>query len=155
MLVSCADDKTVKLHDVQSASTLHTFPELKGSTTRVAFHPSGTCIATAGSDSSVRVSLQDFSHVPFFLLLHLLFSSFFLCHFFFITDRYDSDDVRLKKKKKMFYDIYLICFLYRFMTFVQGNCYSTMLPTLVRYMISHSIHLVGICTFLYLIFHVN
>lgn len=82
MLVSCADDKTVKLHDVQSASTLHTFPELKGSTTRVAFHPSGTCIATAGSDSSVRVSLQDFSHVHIFLLLHLLFSSFFLCHFF-------------------------------------------------------------------------
>lgn len=56
MLVSCADDKTVKLHDVQTASTIHSFPELKGSSNHVAFHPSGTCIAVANTDNSVKVN---------------------------------------------------------------------------------------------------
>lgn len=100
MLVSCADDKTVKLHDVQSASTLHTFPELKGSTTRVAFHPSGTCIATAGSDSSVRVSLQDFLYVHFFLVFLVFLSLLFLSVTFLLLIDVIQVMLDLKEKEK-------------------------------------------------------
>ena len=69
ILVSCADDKTVKLHDVQTASKLHSFPDLRGSSTCVAFHPSGTCIAAANSDNSVRVS--KFHYFIFFVNVYV------------------------------------------------------------------------------------
>ena len=55
MLVSCADDKTVQVHDTLNATTLHTFTELKTSCTHVAFHPSGSCIASASKDGVVKV----------------------------------------------------------------------------------------------------
>ncbi|CAD5115146.1 DgyrCDS4150 [Dimorphilus gyrociliatus] len=55
MIASGSDDKTVKLWDRQSGDCIQTLKEPSGYINHVAFHPSGTCVAAASSDSSVRV----------------------------------------------------------------------------------------------------
>lgn len=55
MIASGSDDKSVKLWDRQSGDCIQTLKEPSGYINYVAFHPSGTCIAAASSDSSIRV----------------------------------------------------------------------------------------------------
>ncbi|RXG59716.1 POC1 centriolar protein-like A [Armadillidium vulgare] len=55
MLISCADDRTVKLHDINSSTTIHSFHELRGSPLCVTFHPSETSVAVGNSDRSVKI----------------------------------------------------------------------------------------------------
>jgi centriolar protein POC1 len=77
LIVSGSDDKTVKLWDRQSKECVHTFheqggyvepktifcsmignfvfPAFSSFVNHVAFHPSGTCIAAASTDSTVKV----------------------------------------------------------------------------------------------------
>jgi len=53
--VSASDDKTIKLWDRNSKECIHTFNEYSGYVNSVAFHPSGTFIATGSTDSTVKI----------------------------------------------------------------------------------------------------
>ena len=55
LIASCSDDCTVKLWDVTSKSSIHTFQDHKGPVNSVRFHPDGTCVAAGSSDHSVKI----------------------------------------------------------------------------------------------------
>lgn len=55
LIVSCSDDKTVKIWDRNTNECMHTFYEPHGFLNEVAFHPSGTCIGGGCTDASVKI----------------------------------------------------------------------------------------------------
>jgi WD40 repeat protein len=55
VVVSGSDDKTVKLWDLTSKTCVKTYWDHLGIVSSVAFHPSGTIIATASTDRSIKL----------------------------------------------------------------------------------------------------
>ena len=54
-LVSCSDDKTVRLWSPGQPGPLHTFALSKGFGHHVEFHPSGACVGVATSANTVEI----------------------------------------------------------------------------------------------------
>lgn len=54
-IASCSDDKTTKLFDVISHECIHTFTEMKGSGTCLAWHPNANLVAVGLTNSRVKV----------------------------------------------------------------------------------------------------
>lgn len=56
MIASCSDDKTIRLFDERTGSTIHVFgKEPKGFAQHIAFHPTGTCLGAGTSDNKVKI----------------------------------------------------------------------------------------------------
>ncbi len=55
LAVTGSDDKTVKLWDLATHQTVHTFYEHSGAVMSVKFHPHGSVIATGSADNSIKL----------------------------------------------------------------------------------------------------
>ncbi|XP_027698267.1 POC1 centriolar protein homolog B [Vombatus ursinus] len=55
LIVSCSEDKTVKIWDTTNKLCINSFTDSEGFANFVSFNPSGTCIASAGSDHTVKL----------------------------------------------------------------------------------------------------
>ncbi|XP_063111351.1 POC1 centriolar protein homolog B isoform X4 [Cavia porcellus] len=55
LIVSCSEDKTVKIWDTTNKQCVNNFSDSVGFANYVDFNPSGTCIASAGSDHTVKI----------------------------------------------------------------------------------------------------
>ncbi|XP_078075776.1 POC1 centriolar protein homolog B isoform X5 [Mustelus asterias] len=55
LVVSCSDDRTVRIWDTVSRECINTFTDHTGFANFVDFNPSGTCIASAGTDNTVKL----------------------------------------------------------------------------------------------------
>ncbi|XP_021498880.2 POC1 centriolar protein homolog B isoform X3 [Meriones unguiculatus] len=55
LIVSCSEDKTVKIWDTASKQCVNNFSDSVGFANFVDFNPTGTCIASAGSDHTVKI----------------------------------------------------------------------------------------------------
>ncbi|XP_073863609.1 POC1 centriolar protein homolog B isoform X11 [Macaca fascicularis] len=55
LIVSCSEDKTIKIWDTTNKQCVNNFSDSVGFANFVDFNPSGTCIASAGSDQTVKV----------------------------------------------------------------------------------------------------
>ncbi|GAB1295526.1 POC1 centriolar protein homolog B [Apodemus speciosus] len=55
LIVSCSEDKTIKIWDTTNKQCINNFSDSVGFANFVDFNPNGTCIASAGSDHAVRV----------------------------------------------------------------------------------------------------
>ena len=54
LAVSAGDDKSVRVWDVASKRLVRSYEDPQASINAVAFHPDGTCVATGGSDNTVK-----------------------------------------------------------------------------------------------------
>lgn len=63
--VSCGDDKTVRLWDVSTQESLHTFFDHDGSVIQARFHPDGTCVAACSADRTIKVR-HNGEHEPYY-----------------------------------------------------------------------------------------
>ncbi|XP_069908788.1 POC1 centriolar protein homolog B isoform X7 [Oryctolagus cuniculus] len=55
LIVSCSEDKTVKIWDTTNKQCVNNFSDSVGFANFVDFNPNGTCIASAGSDHTVKI----------------------------------------------------------------------------------------------------
>lgn len=55
MLLSCSDDKSAKLWDIEKATISVNFPEHKASVLTCKFTPDGTCVAGGSIDGTIKV----------------------------------------------------------------------------------------------------
>jgi len=53
--VSCSEDKTIKIWDTTNKQCVNNFSDSVGFANFVDFNPNGTCIASAGSDHTVKI----------------------------------------------------------------------------------------------------
>lgn len=55
LIVSCSEDKTIKIWDTTNKQCVNNFSDSVGFANFVDFNPNGTCIASAGSDHAVKI----------------------------------------------------------------------------------------------------
>lgn len=55
LIASGSDDKTVRVWDINKGKEITMFYDHVSSVNGVQFHPNGTCIATCGADSKIKV----------------------------------------------------------------------------------------------------
>ncbi|XP_076967689.1 POC1 centriolar protein homolog B isoform X6 [Tamandua tetradactyla] len=55
LIVSCSEDKTIKIWDTSNKQCINNFSDFVGFANFVDFNPNGTCIASAGSDHTVKI----------------------------------------------------------------------------------------------------
>ncbi|KAF3814585.1 hypothetical protein GH733_017743, partial [Mirounga leonina] len=55
LIVSCSEDKTIKIWDTTNKQCVNNFSDSVGFANFVDFNPNGTCIASAGSDHTVKI----------------------------------------------------------------------------------------------------
>uniref|UniRef100_A0A9L0RK51 POC1 centriolar protein homolog B n=1 Tax=Equus caballus TaxID=9796 RepID=A0A9L0RK51_HORSE len=55
LIVSCSEDKTIKIWDTTNKQCVNNFSDSLGFANFVDFNPNGTCIASAGSDHTVKI----------------------------------------------------------------------------------------------------
>lgn len=58
LAVSGSDDKTVRVWDVATRQCIRVYDDHSGYVNSVAFHPDGTCVASAGTDNAIKVRLH-------------------------------------------------------------------------------------------------